>query len=299
MEALYDSPTNLGTWTTVTAVTREQFASGTDVTVYFEGQLVGPPAELGGILRPVYCVAEPSSSTIQQIGYWDAQENVFADKPKPSDLQNCTIYFRGPVTPAACAVALKWLRRGPARPSTPISASCGPVARPTRFPRMRPPSSIAITSGCCLFYLKWDTTKDSPHTIHENLAWLNGFYNEMAPFGIGEAYQNFLDFSLKNYLWEYYGSNLNQLRMIKGQVDPSNVFHFPQSIPPLFGFCQPPNGGDMVPLSTMTCTDRLPSILETRPRSERCRPLGTRRTKQIEEESSAIAADLGLAPQAL
>jgi FAD/FMN-containing dehydrogenase len=37
MAALYESPTNLGTWTTLSGVTPEQFAAGQDVSVYFEG----------------------------------------------------------------------------------------------------------------------------------------------------------------------------------------------------------------------------------------------------------------------
>ena len=44
-----------------------------------------------------------------------------------------------------------------------------------------------------VFYLKWNANKDSAESISANLAWLNEFYDELAQFGVGEAYQNFLD----------------------------------------------------------------------------------------------------------
>jgi hypothetical protein len=89
LEVLDATPTSLGSWTTLTAVTPEQLAAGEDVSVFFEGQLVGTPAELASILAPVYAIAQPlaSQSTIQEMSYWDAQEEFFADTPEPSKLQ--------------------------------------------------------------------------------------------------------------------------------------------------------------------------------------------------------------------
>ena len=47
----------------------------------------------------------------------------------------------------------------------------------------------------------------------------------------GESYQNYNDATLENYLERYYGSNLPRLLELKRNMDPTNFFRFPQSIP--------------------------------------------------------------------
>jgi hypothetical protein len=79
--------------------------------------------------------------------------------------------------------------------------------------------------------LNWTAT-DSAATIERNLEWQSRFYAAMLPYSNGQAYQNFVDPSLTDYARAYYGSNLPRLARIKRQVDPNNLFQFPQSIPP-------------------------------------------------------------------
>lgn len=68
--------------------------------------------------------------------------------------------------------------------------------------------------------------------VAENLAWLSEFYDAIAPHALRQAYQNFTDPSLKDYLHQYYGTNLPRLERVKCAVDPARVFSFPQAIPP-------------------------------------------------------------------
>ena len=231
MDSLYASPTNLGTWTTLSAVTPQQFASGKDVSVYFEGQWVGPSAGLIEIIAPALTVAQPASMVVKEMDYWCTQETIFSDSPSPSDLQNCTIYFRGPISPAACAVVLKWLRQWP---GTPMYANLSFLRTGGQANETTADATAFVhrdNDWLAVFYLKWHANADSAGSIHANLAWLNGFYSELAQFGIGEAYQNFLDPSLSDFLQQYYGSNLRRLQLIKDAVDPMGVFQFPQGIP--------------------------------------------------------------------
>jgi FAD/FMN-containing dehydrogenase len=52
----------------------------------------------------------------------------------------------------------------------------------------------------------------------------------IAPFGSGQAYQNYADLDLRNPLRAYYGANLARLRSIKAAVDPANRFRPAQGI---------------------------------------------------------------------
>lgn len=83
MDALFDSPVRLGTWTTLDAVTPQQLAKGKDVTVFFEGQLLGTPAEMKRILAPAYAVQKPAESTIKEMGYWDPRQVFYFPRAIP------------------------------------------------------------------------------------------------------------------------------------------------------------------------------------------------------------------------
>jgi hypothetical protein len=52
----------------------------------------------------------------------------------------------------------------------------------------------------------------------------------IAPFGTGEAYQNYADLDLRNPLQAYYGANLTRLRTVKAAVDPGDRFQPAQGI---------------------------------------------------------------------
>jgi FAD/FMN-containing dehydrogenase len=228
--ALQESPVTLGTWTTLGAVTPRQLAEGDDVTVYFEGQLAGTEAELEKILAPVYAVARPDESEIKEMSYWEAQE-FFSDVEKPTEFQNRAFYFCGPISEDAITTALHWLRRWP---GTDVYARLSFLRTGGKANTVSPGATAFVhrdNDWYMIWYLKWNE-KDSADTVDQNLAWLGAFYDAMRPFTIPQAYQNFVDPSLTDYLQQYYATNLRRLERIKAAVDPTRVFNFPQAIPP-------------------------------------------------------------------
>lgn len=73
---------------------------------------------------------------------------------------------------------------------------------------------------------------DSSSIIAANRSWLTNTWQSMRPYASGESYQNYVDPDLPNWQQAYYGSNLPRLQRIKAAYDPSNFFHFGQSITP-------------------------------------------------------------------
>jgi FAD/FMN-containing dehydrogenase len=59
---------------------------------------------------------------------------------------------------------------------------------------------------------------------------VRGARAKIAPFGNGQAYQNYADLDLRNPLRAYYGANLPRLRAIKAAVDPDGRFTTAQAI---------------------------------------------------------------------
>ena len=229
--ALQDCTVRLGAWITATAVTPEELASGEDVNIIFEGQLVGPPEELADILAPVYEIKRPSISDIKVLSYWDAQDNFFTDTPESKKFLSRTQYFRGRISPAICAVLLDFLRRWP---GTSKSATASFMQMGGAVNALPPDATAFVhrtSDWLLLYYPKWSVTDPEEVSI-KAMVWQASLYDAVAPYAIPEAYQNFMDYSLQTYLSQYYRSNLGRLMRVKAAVDPTEVFKFPQSIPP-------------------------------------------------------------------
>jgi hypothetical protein len=141
------------------------------------------------------------------MSYWDAQR-FFSDTPDPSEFQNRGLYFRGPIPRAALEKMIYWLRRWPGTSKyanisflqTGGQANAVP-ARATAF-------------------------------VHRDNDWYMVWYLKWKREDIGQAYQNFMDPSLTDFLHQYYAVNLRRLEWVKAAVDPHRVFNFPQAIPP-------------------------------------------------------------------
>jgi hypothetical protein len=71
-------------------------------------------------------------------------------------------------------------------------------------------------------------TDPADQTVAEN--WIEGVRTAMLPYA-QNAYVNYVDHRIEDYLDAYYVTNLPRLIEVKRAVDPENFFSFPQSIP--------------------------------------------------------------------
>jgi FAD/FMN-containing dehydrogenase len=76
------------------------------------------------------------------------------------------------------------------------------------------------------------SVSDSEAIVAANHTWLTNTWESMRSYASGAAYQNYIDNDLPNWQQAYYGANFARLQRVKATYDPSNLFHFAQSIPP-------------------------------------------------------------------
>ncbi|WP_333605302.1 FAD-binding oxidoreductase [Novosphingobium sp.] len=77
------------------------------------------------------------------------------------------------------------------------------------------------------YFSQWSSAA-STAKITKDIA---GLYASMRPHVTGGAYVNYCDQDMPNFATRYWGANLPRLSRIKKQVDPANLFRFPQSVP--------------------------------------------------------------------
>lgn len=78
---------------------------------------------------------------------------------------------------------------------------------------------------------EWETGARRSRVASQH-AWLRAYYKSMRPYASGQCYQNYPDPDLAGWQHAYYGRNFTRLTQVKARYDPTQVFKFPQSIPP-------------------------------------------------------------------
>ena len=99
----------------------------------------------------------------------------------------------------------------------------------------RPPDATAFVHRDQLFQLKHavvlhpDAPPGNQAAAH---AAATRSWASVHPWGSGRVFQNFADPDLEHWAEAYYGPNYARLVRVKARYDPSNLFHFQQSLPP-------------------------------------------------------------------
>jgi FAD/FMN-containing dehydrogenase len=204
-------------------------ARGESLLVELLGQIAGTPAELSGLLAPLYRVAPPSDETVRTVAYWDGQD-VLSEVGTPEYVHERSRYVYRPIPEGGSRTILDFLRRWPGTDAGASwkaflagGATAALAADATAFVHR---TALMVSS----IELEW-TADDSVGAVARNQAWLAEFHEAMRPFTSDESYQNFIDESQTDFLNAYYGANLERLVRIKRQYDPYNVFRYAQSIP--------------------------------------------------------------------
>jgi FAD/FMN-containing dehydrogenase len=99
----------------------------------------------------------------------------------------------------------------------------------------RPPDASAFVHRDQLFQLKHAVVVDADAPPANQAAAHRAATRSWAsvhPWGSGRVFQNFADPDLEDWAEAYYGPNYDRLVRVKARYDPSNLFHFQQSLPP-------------------------------------------------------------------
>ncbi|MGN4124147.1 FAD-binding oxidoreductase [Lysinibacillus sphaericus] len=195
--------------------------------VVAQGEFVGSAHELKKLLRPLRRTGSPTSVWIKDAPYIKAVR--FFDVPsgnQPALRKRSGSFIEKPFPHAAIRRMKEFLANAPNRNAEIWHQSLrGAVSEVA-------PSSTAYFYRNALIAQEYLTTWEEPQEEKQNIQWIEDLRRALSPYTAGD-YVNFPDRYIKDWPTAYYGRNFKRLREIKTTYDPFNVFHFPQSIPPV------------------------------------------------------------------
>jgi hypothetical protein len=215
------APSNLGLSVVV-------MSNGSPPTISVSGQFFGSASAVRSLIRPLTRIGSARVSITPRT-FWQAVLNYAScsslaecRRQPPAAFKAKSGYANRPLTQAGINAVVRGIEnwpRGAGGFSLILDSYGGAInrvsARATAFAHRR-----------MLFSMQYYA---DPGT-GSNLAALNRFYNSVRPHTSGYAYVNYIDPSLRNWEHAYYGVNYPRLVSIKRKYDPSNFFHFKQSI---------------------------------------------------------------------
>lgn len=189
----------------------------------FTGLHLGPVGELEALLRPLLETGSPSP-LLRALSWLEAAETLAGPGGAHATFKNGSGFAYRPLPQEAIALVVSWMAEAPA-PSNLISffSMGGAISQIA-------PAETAFPHRFALFDIQIQAYWQDAWQEDENVAWVNGFRQALAPYTRG-AYVNYIDADQPDWATAYYGRNLNRLRRIKARYDPDGVFDAPQSVP--------------------------------------------------------------------
>lgn len=189
----------------------------------FTGLLLGPVGELEALLAPLLAVGSPSPF-LRALSWAEAAAALAGPVADQVTFKHGSAFVYQPLPPEAIAITVNQMSFAPA-PANLISffALGGAIADVL-------PGATAFPHRRALFDLQIQSYWGEPWQEAENVAWVNGFRQALAPYTRG-AYVNYIDADHPEWATACYGRNLPRLRRIKARYDPDHIFNAPQAIP--------------------------------------------------------------------
>ncbi|WP_168118821.1 FAD-binding oxidoreductase [Paenibacillus sp. HB172176] len=199
---------------------------GGNVTV--QGLYLGCQRKAEELLQPVTSVGTPTSAFIRSLPYSEAVTYLLPPDPVLTHRfsnQFSSAYGNQPFPDKAIQITRKFLEKAEAGESGFFFLSWGGAIENVK------PTDSAFFWRDAQYYVEWNASWLDHRDAERSIELVRHTRKKLQPYIYG-SYINVPDQGIKNYGEEYYGANYPRLRQIKAEVDPQNVFNFPQSIKP-------------------------------------------------------------------
>jgi FAD/FMN-containing dehydrogenase len=198
------------------------------------GQWAGPRAELDAWLAPIRAVAkaDPKRYRIETLPDWDAQA-ILSEEGAPRWSYERSRYVKDDLAESAIARIFERLK---ALLRVGVSANGKGYLTGGAISDVAPDATAFVHRDDWLlstFNPIWTAqdTAQSGQGVLAGLEWLDAAHDATSPYTAQRSYQNFVDPSQTDRTEADYGQNLARLVDVKRKFDPTNTFHFEQSIP--------------------------------------------------------------------
>jgi FAD/FMN-containing dehydrogenase len=204
-------------------------AGATNLSLQAIGQYIGSISDLQELLAPALAVATPTSSTIEQMSL-AAGTSFLGEQGKPDAFLTKSAFLPVGLSDASIEQLVAALHSFPVagRDGCLVLFGYGGVVNDVA------PDATAYPHRSAGFMVEGNASwhpGDAPSVVAATKAWMQELWLTLEPDFDGTAYQNFIDPTLEDWQTAYYGDNLERLIEVKKQVDPTDFFHFAQSIP--------------------------------------------------------------------
>lgn len=194
------------------------------IAVY--GLYVGHPADAGAALAPLRKLGEPLYDAFEPTSYFEFMQVLGGEIPYGLQSKWRGGYFQTDgLDETAFVTMIDHFRAAPSGYSMVRFdlLGGGAVARV-------PADATAFAHRSSVHYVSLIAMWQDEHETDANVAWVDQFADALRPALNGEVYQNYADRDLADWPIAYHGAHYSRLQQIKLRYDPTDEFHYPQSI---------------------------------------------------------------------
>jgi FAD/FMN-containing dehydrogenase len=205
------------------------------IDVMTRGQYIGPIDELRDLIAPLLQVEGGIDRTLIEMPFWDVQRMIASTETESHSWGDISRYADRPIPESVTTQLVDLLSECPSRSDDANGSiwSLGWVGGDVINAIGRTDTAYVHRGVTTLMRPTTVWPNDAPASVGQDLdAWSQEVIATLAPYTPNESYQNFPNRLIEDWPEQYYAENFERLMDIKTAVDPGNLFHNPQSIPP-------------------------------------------------------------------